>query len=157
MLHLRRPVVLLIGLLTAISIALIAGVSVTQAKTALLQSKIEQALSITMENLAPQWPRIETHSSSDPQVYYVPLVTPVQEFELYRHALEYLNQDGSVPPVKVTQVSATYEYGTAEDTLVSQAYVEFPVVLGLEKNLVVRATIKTPHYQTKNLSETSAP
>jgi len=144
----RRPVFLLIGLLTAISIALIAWVSVTQSTTELVQTKIEQALSINMENLAPEWPRIETHNALSTKVYYAPIVNPVQTFELHRHVLEYLNQDTSVPPVKITQISMRYEYGATEDTLISQASVEFPVILGIEKEMLVQSAVKTPHYET---------
>jgi hypothetical protein len=145
----RRPVFLLIALLlAAISIILIAGVSVTQATTELVQTKTEQALSITMENLAPQWPRIETHSDLATKAYYAPIINPVQTFELDRHVLEYLNQDTRVPPVKITQVSVTYEDGPTEDTLISQARVDFPLILGIEKEIVVHSAVKIPHYPT---------
>jgi hypothetical protein len=142
----RRPVIWISGLLATIAVAVIAGVAVAQSTTEFVQTKIEQALSITMENLAPQWPRIETHVATE--VYYAITVDPTQEFELRRHVLEYLNQDISVPPVKITQISVSDEYGNSEDTLISQAHVEFPIILGIEKEMVIRSAIKTPHYET---------
>jgi hypothetical protein len=64
--------------------------------------------------------------------------------------LEYLNQDASVPSLKISQISAQIEYGAGEDTLISQARVEFPLVLGVDQNLMVQSSIKIPHYKTLN-------
>jgi hypothetical protein len=139
-----------IGLVIILLIAAIGGLAIMQSKIAFMQTKVEQAMSIDLENLAPQWPRIEVHSDLATQTYYAPLVNQVQEFQLYRHVLEYLNQDTSVPPLKVSQISAQIEYGAAEDTLMSQARVEFPLVLGIEQELTVQSAIKIPHYQTLN-------
>ena len=121
-----------------------------QSKIAFMQTKVQQALSTDLESLAPQWPRIEVHSDLATQTYYAPLVNQVQDFQLYRHVLEYLNQDASVPPLKISQISVQIEYGAAEDTLISQAHVEFPLILGIEHELTVQSSIKIFHYQTLN-------
>jgi hypothetical protein len=146
----RRSNFLLIGSLFVVFIAWFGWMSITQSKTELMQTKIEQALFITMQNLSPQWPRIETHSDLSAEVYYAPIINQVQTFELYRHVLEYLNQDISMPPVKITQISMRHEYGASEDTLISQASVEFPLILGIEKKMVVQSAVKIPHYKTLN-------
>ena len=137
---------LLVGLL----VVALGGLFAMQSKIAFMQTKVQQALSTHLESLAPQWPRIEVHSDLATQTYYAPLVNQVQDFQLYRHVLEYLNQDASVPPLKVSQVSVQIEYGAAEDTLISQARVEFPLVLGIEQELTVQSSIKISHYQTLN-------
>ena len=146
----QRLRLLFIGVLIALLIFAIGGLSLMQSEIAFIQTKVEQAMSIDLENLAPQWPRIEVHSASATQAYYAPLVNQSQNFQLYRHMLEYLNQDASVPPLKVSQVSVQIEYGAAEDTLISQARVEFPLVLGIEQELTVQSSIKISHYQTLN-------
>lgn len=139
-----------IGLMIILLIAAIGGLVIMQSKNAFMQTKVEQAMSVSLEDLAPQWPRIEVRSASAAQAYYAPIVNQVQDFQLDRHVLEYLNQDASVPPLKLSQVAAQIEYGAAEDTLISQARVEFPLVLGIEQELTVQSSIKIPHYQTLN-------
>jgi len=137
---------LLVGLL----VVALGGLFAMQSKIAFMQTKVEQAIDSSAENLVPQWPRIEVYSASAPQGYYAPLVNQVQDFQLYRHVLEYLNQDAGVPPLKVSQISAQIEYGAVEDKLISQARVEFPLILGIEQELTVQSSIKSPHYQTLN-------
>jgi hypothetical protein len=150
MLESRRLRVLFIGLSIGLLIATLGGLMMMQSEIAFVQTKVEQAMTSSLENLAPQWPRIEVHSDLATQTYYAPLVNQVQDFQLYRHVLEYLNQDASVPPLKISQISAQIEYGAGEDTLTSQARVEFLLVLGVDQNLMVQTSIKIPHYKTLN-------
>jgi hypothetical protein len=139
---------ILIGSFIASAIVWFGWMSVTQAKTQFMQTKIEQAMSINLQSLSPQWPRIETHSDLSVEVYYAPIVDQAQTFELYRHVLEYLNQDSSVSPVKITNISVRINYGASEDTLISQASVEFPLIFGIEKKIFVQSSFKSPHYKT---------
>jgi len=126
------------------------GLSATHAKIDLLQTKVEQVIVSSLANLAPHWPRIAVHSDPAAQAYYAPIVNQAQTFQLYQDVLEHLNQDASVPPLKMSQVSVQIEYGAAEDTLISQARVEFPLVFGIEQNLTIQSSFKTPHYKTLN-------
>lgn len=142
--------VLFIGLSIALLIGAIGWLAATQTKIDLIQTKVEQALVSSMENLAPHWPRIAVYSDPAAQAYNAPIVNQAQTFQLYQDVLEHLNQDASVPPLKMGQVSVQIEYGAAEDTLISQARVEFPLVLGIEHNLTIQSSIKTPHYKTLN-------
>lgn len=121
-----------------------------QSEITFVQAKVKQAMTSSLENLAPQWPRIEVHSASATQAYYAPIVNQSQDFQLYRHVLEYLNQDAGVPPLKISQIAVQIEYGAAEDTLMSQARIEFPLILGIDQELTVPSSIKTSHYQTLN-------
>jgi hypothetical protein len=141
---------ILIGSLIAAAIVWFSWMSVTQAKTKLMQTKIEQAMSINLQSLSPQWPRIETHSDLSAEVYYAPIVDQARTFELYRHVLEYVNQDSSVPPVKIAPISVRLDYGASEDTLISQTSVQFPLIFGIEKKIMVRSSFETPHYKTIN-------
>jgi len=122
--------------------------SLSNSKTMQIEAKVEQALSASMENLSPGWPRIETHNNGE--VYYSPIVNdPVQEFQLTEHALEILNQDTSVPPLKIIQVSLSKNLGSEEDILVSQAMVEFPLFAGINRTIMIEATDTIPHYRSK--------
>jgi hypothetical protein len=142
--------VLFIGLSIALLIVAIGWLSATRTKIDLIQTKVEQTMVSSMANLVPHWPRIAVYSDPAAQAYNAPIVSQAQTFQLYQDVLEHLNQDASVPPLKVSQVSVRIEYGTAEDTLISQARIEFPLVLGIEQNLTIQSSIKTPHYTTLN-------
>jgi TRAP-type C4-dicarboxylate transport system permease small subunit len=145
----RRAIFSVIGILIAVITAWFSWMSFTQSRTAWMKTKVKQALSTNIQRLSPQWPRVETHTNLTDQVYYSIIVNnPIQTFELTRHVLESLNQDVSVPPFKMTQISMSYEYGSSEDTLISQANVQFPLVFGIEKELMVQSAIKVPHYTT---------
>jgi hypothetical protein len=139
-----------IGLVIILLIAAIGGFAMMQSRIKFVQTKVEQAMSVDLEDLAPHWPRIEVRSASAAQAYYAPIVNQVQDFQLYRHVLEYLNQDASVPPFKISQISVWIEHGAVEDTLTSQARVEAPFILGIEQALTVQSSIKIPHYTTLN-------
>jgi hypothetical protein len=113
-----------------------------------IEAKVDQAMLASMESLSPGWPRIETHTAGE--VYYSPIVNDqVQDFQLTRHVLEILNQDTSVPPLKITQVSIHNDFGSGEDILVSQALVEFPLFAGIDKTIMVEAKLTIPHYKSK--------
>jgi hypothetical protein len=144
----RRTTLVLLVLFVTVLIAWLSWIFSTQSKTKSIQSKIEQAMSVNMQNLSPQWPRIETHSDLSTEVYYAPIIDQIQTFALYRHVLEYLNQDPSLPPVKIFQIAVRIEYGISEDTLISQASVEFPLIFGIEKHMIIQSSIEIPHYKT---------
>ncbi len=109
---------------------------------------MQQAMSASMESLSPGWPRIETHNAGEG--YYAPIVNDAeQHFQLTRHVLEILNQDGSVPPVKITQMSLSNHFGSGKDILTGQAMVEFPLFAGFDKTIIVEATVAIPHYKSK--------
>ncbi len=144
----RNSIFFLIGFLTVAVLVWFSWIFVTQSKTKSIQTKIEQAMSINLQSLSPQWPRIETHSDLSADVYYAPIIDQVQTFELYRHVLEYLNQDPSVPPVKINQITMRLDFGASEDTLISQARIEFPLIFGVEKYMMVQSSAKIPHYKT---------
>jgi hypothetical protein len=152
----RRSSVKIKGIRFALSFSLLilalaawyGWMSYTTSKTKWIEAKVQQAMSASMENLSPGWPRIETHVAGE--VYYAPIVNdPVQDFQLTRHVLEILNQDVSVPPVKITQVSIRDNFGSGGDILSSQAMVEFPLFAGIDKTIMVEATVTIPHYKSK--------
>lgn len=123
--------------------------SFDQSKTQSVDTKVKQAMSAGCQSLVPAWPRIETRSNISPDDYYSPMINnPAQTFQLYRHMLEYLNQDSSVPPVKISQVSMRIEYGSSEDNLIIQARVEFSLILGIEKVFTTQNAFKIPHFNT---------
>ena len=114
-----------------------------------MQAKVGQAMSQSLESLAPQWPRIETHTSDG--VYFSPESSnPAQVFDFTRHTLELLNQDASVPPLKLLNVSVDKEPGGSEDTLIGSALVEFPTIAGINYEMVVQNGVRIPHYKNLN-------
>jgi hypothetical protein len=118
-------------------------------RTQWIESKVNLALSSSLQRLVPQWPRMQVHSDLVNGVYYSPVVNDqALVFQLYRQTLEYLNQDESVPPVKVSRVMVRNEYGAVHDNLIIQATVEFPLVAGFEKIILVQDTVVVQHYVT---------
>lgn len=114
-----------------------------------MQAKVAQAMSQSLESLAPQWPRIETRTSAGS--YFSPESSdPVQVFDFTRHTLELLNQDTGVPPLKLLNVSLDKEFGASEDTLIGRALVKFPLLAGINDELVVQDAVKIPHYRSLN-------
>jgi hypothetical protein len=114
-----------------------------------IDAKVSQAMSTSIESLAPQWPRIEYQADLSGDVYYAPdIYDQTQILDLTSHVLETLNQDMAVPPVKITQVSIWKDSGTSEDTYVCQANVEFPLIIGVEKETVVESSTKVSHFTT---------
>jgi hypothetical protein len=147
----RRNVVLLTSLLVIVFLGWFSWMTYSQSRTQWIESKVRQAMATSIESLAPQWPRIEYHDSVSGDPYYAPdIYDQAQVFGLYRHMLEQLNQDESVPPLKVFRVSISKAIGTAEDTVIIQAYMEFPLIGGIEKEIVVQSDgVKVPHYKTR--------
>jgi hypothetical protein len=143
----HQGILLFCFVVTAFAIGL-NWMSYRQAKTEWIETKVRQALEINMTMLSPQWSRITTRSTLTPEKYYSPIVDAIQTFDLYRHVLEYLNQDESLPPTKLTQVSIRKDYGPLEDTLICQVKLEFPLFLGIERKTIVLGTVKIPHYAT---------
>ncbi len=123
--------------------------SFVTSRTEWIQTETQAALNAAMESLAPQLPRIEIHDTASGEDYYAPDIhNPAHAFDLYGQLLITLNQDPSVPPVKVSLVSMSSEYGPTATTLSGQATIEFPLAAGIEKTIVVRTSVQVPHYKT---------
>ncbi len=127
--------------------AWIGYLSYTQTETRRIEAKVQNAISAGVENLAPQWPRIEMHNSLASGAYYSPIVSDsARSFELTRHVLEMLNQDESVPPVKLSTINLHIDFGPDQDTLVCQTRIEFPLFAGIEKKVDISSSFPIPHY-----------
>jgi hypothetical protein len=142
----KRLSIIIFSFLLVIFAIWFGWMSFREARTEWVETKVEQALVINTTTLSPQWPRIEMHVAQE--IYYSPIVDANQTFELYRYVLEYLNQDESVPPIKLTQLSHTIEFGSSEDTLVWQVKLDFPLFLGIDRKDVVLSKVAIPHYTT---------
>ena len=118
--------------------------SYKQAKTEFIETKAQQAFDKEITALSPQWSRIEVHSGSE--TYYSPIVDSKQTLELYRYVLEDLNQDQSMPPVKMNPPAITKGFGSSEDSLTCQAIIEFPLIPGIDRKIMMYGTVKIPHY-----------
>jgi hypothetical protein len=120
-----------------------------QSRTDWIETKVKQAMTTSIESLAPQWPRIEYRGNLSQGSYFAPdIYNPNQVFDFYRHTLEKLNQDASVPPLKIFRVSISKTVGASEDEVTMQAYMEFPLIGGVEKEIVVMAKENLPHYSS---------
>ncbi len=145
----NRRAIITIGFVITVFTIWFIWMAFAQAKAQRIESKVQQAMSTSMESLAPQWPRIEIRNSLAGKSYYTPIINdPLRNFELTRHILGVLNQDMSVPPVKVTQVSLRADYQSNEDTLTCEAYVLFPLFAGINREVMVQSAIQIPHYRT---------
>jgi hypothetical protein len=144
-----RKNVLLVGLPILVFLGWFGWMSYTKSESDWVKAKVAQAMSVSIQSLAPQWPRIEYHTPAG--VYFSPeSAEPAQVFDFSRHTLEILNQDLSVPPLKLLDVSIDKEFGDSEDTLIGRATVRFPLFAGIDHNLIVQSSVKIPHYTTRN-------
>jgi hypothetical protein len=111
-----------------------------------METKVRQAFDKEITALSPQWSRIEVQSDSE--TYYSPIVDAKQTLELYRYVLEDLNQDESLPPVKMASPAITKGFGPSEDSFTCQVTIEFPLMLGIDRKIMMYGTITIPHYPT---------
>jgi hypothetical protein len=120
--------------------------SYSQNRTGWIEAKVGQAMSTSMENMAAGWPRIQTIRGDAGSFYTLDTSQQVKVFEFYRHTLEILNQDDSLPPIKVNQVSIWKDIGTTDDTLTIYATVEFPLIAGIDSKIYMHQNVTVPHF-----------
>jgi hypothetical protein len=102
-------------------------------------------MTASMESLVPHCPRVEMHSRGE--VYYAPMVyDPGCRSQLTQQMLDSLNQDKTIPPMKITNVTMQANFSSKDDTLVGLALVEIPLFAGFDKTIQVRSTAPSPHY-----------
>lgn len=146
-----RWVVLSFALLFGIFGAWFGWMSFEADRTQWIEAKVKNALNQSMQSLILTLPRIEVRDTNSGAVYFAPNVNdPKNSFDLYGQMLVIINQDTSVPSVKVTLVSMNAEYGASNTTLTSQATVKFPLIVGIEKEIIVRSSILVPNYNSQN-------
>jgi hypothetical protein len=125
--------------------------SYEQSRTQWMESKVKNALNQSMQSLSVSLPRIQITDRNSGEVYYAPdLNAQLHAFDLYGQTLINLNQDISVPVLKLTLVSMTEEYSSSDTILQGQAAVEFPLIAGIDKKMIVRESIQVPHFQNPN-------
>jgi hypothetical protein len=145
----RRTFILLTSLPVLVFTVWFGWMTYSQSKIDWIEMKVNRAMTTSINSLAPQWPRIEYQNSLPSGSYFVPdIYNQVQVFDFYRHTLEQLNQDTSVPPLKIFRVSISKTDGASEDEVTMQAYLEFPLIGGFEKEIVVMAKDNLAHYVT---------
>jgi nitrogen fixation/metabolism regulation signal transduction histidine kinase len=147
----RIRIIAWIVFLPAIFVGAFGWKSYEQSRTQWMESKVKNAIDQSMQYLSLTLPRIQITDSNTSEVYYAPdLNTQFHNFDLYGQTLITLNQDLSVPTVKLTLVSITEAYGPSFTTLVGQATVEFPLIAGINKKMIVRSSIQVPHYKVSH-------
>jgi hypothetical protein len=138
-------------LLIAIFVTWFGWNSYEQTRTQWIEAKVKNALDQSMQSLALTLPRIMVTDRSSGEVFYAPdLNAQFHTFDLYAQTLIILNQDTSVPIVKLTLASMSAEYGPSDTTLQGQTTVEFPLVAGIDKVMAVHSSIQIPHFKTPN-------
>lgn len=148
MTHSKYQGILLICVIAIAFVTWFGWMSYRQAKTEFMETKVKQAFANEITALSPQWPRIEIHSDAAQEIYYSPIVDSTHTLELYRYMLENLNQDENVPPVKLAPLVILKDFGSSEDALTCQVTLEFPLILGVDRKIMVFSTVKVPHYAT---------
>ena len=146
MINFKHRTILLICIIAIPSVVVFGWVSYKQTRTEFMETKVRQAFDKEMSALSPQWSRIEMQSDSG--TYYSPIIDANQTLELYRYVLEDLNQDESLPPVKMNPPAITKGFGPSEDSLTCQVTIEFPLILGIDEKIMMYGTIAIPHYTT---------
>ena len=146
MINFKLRTILLICIIAIPSVAVFGWMSYKQTRTEFMETKVRQAFDKEITALSPQWSRIEVRS--DLETYYSPIVDAKQTLELYRYVLEDLNQDESLPPVKMNLPAITKGFGPSDDSLTCQVTIEFPLILGIDRKVMMYGTITIPHYTT---------
>jgi hypothetical protein len=147
----RRARISLVILTVGVFVAWFVWESLESDKTEWIENKAEAALANSLTSLAPQLSRIEIHYPTANETFYAPdIYKPAAAWEVYGEMLKLLNQDESVPQVKVTLVSVRNDYSASQTSLTGQATVKFPLWVGIEKQVVIHSTIQVPHYPTAN-------
>jgi hypothetical protein len=144
----RRNTIIAFSVFAVIFAVFYGWISFITAKTRWIETKVQQAMATSMQGLYPEWQRIEIHNVQANEVYYTPIVADAERrSELTRHVLELLNQDTSVPPVKIAQVAMQTDYGVEEDILTSFTTVEYPLIAGIEKSITVKSSVPLTRYK----------
>jgi hypothetical protein len=139
----------LIVLLLAVFAAWYGWNTFEQARTQWIEAKIKNALDQSMQSLAETLPRIQITDSNSGEIFYAPDVNAqFHTFDLYAQTLVNLNQDMSVPMIKLTNTSMTEFFGPSNTTLQGQTTVEFPLIAGINKVIAVHSSIQIPHYKS---------
>jgi hypothetical protein len=146
MTNFKSQILLLICIIAIPSVAVFGWLSYIQSRTEFMETKVRQAFDKEITALSPQWSRIKVRSDSE--TYYSPIVDANQTLELYRYVLEDLNQDESLLPVKMNPPAITKGFGPSEDSLTCQVTIEFPLILGIDRKVMMYGTITIPHYTT---------
>jgi hypothetical protein len=142
---LHRNTLLTVSSFVVILAAWYGWMSFTTAKTQQVEARVQQVMTASMESLVPHCPRVEMHSQGE--VYYAPMVyDPGCRSQLTQQMLDSLNQDKTIPPMKITNVTMQTNFSSKEDTLVGLALVEIPLFAGFDKTIQVRSTAPSPHY-----------
>jgi hypothetical protein len=145
----RFRVFIFMGLFLLIFAAWFGWASYSQALTQLVEVKVKLALDQSMQSLSTTLPRLQVTDRQSGEEYYAPdLNSKFHAFDLYGQALVLLNEDTSVPLLKLTQVSMSAEYGSSTTTITGQAAVDFPLIFGINKHILVRSSIEIPHFKT---------
>ncbi len=143
--------VVIVGMLAFIFAAWFGWNSFEQSRTLWMEAKVINALDQSMQSLSSTLPRIQVTDSNSGEVFYAPdLNAPLHAFDLYAQTLINLNQDMSVPTVKLFNTTISEYYGPSDTTLQSQTTVEFPLIVGIDKIIVVQSSIQIPHFRTAN-------
>jgi hypothetical protein len=125
--------------------------SYDQASTKFVEEKVKNALDQSMQSLSMTLPRIQVTDNQSGKVYYAPdLHSKFHTFDLYGQTLILLNEDLSVPTMKLSSVSTSEDYGKSTITLKGQATVDFPLIFGINKEIIVQSSIQIPHFETSN-------
>jgi hypothetical protein len=102
-----------------------------------------------MQSLSSTLPRIQVTDSDSGEIFYAPdLNAQFHSFDLYAQMLINLNQDISVPTLKLTLTSTTEYFGPSDITLQGQTTVEFPLIAGINKTVIVHSSIQIPHFKS---------
>jgi hypothetical protein len=140
---------LMIALPVLILFAWFGWATYSQSRTNWIQAKVGQAMVANIENLSPHWPRIEYRGSRPGEIYYAPdIYSQAQVYDLYSHILYDLNQEATLPPLKLSRLWMSKDVGDSEDTLTVQGIVQFPSLFGIQKSMVVKSSLKIAHYPT---------
>jgi hypothetical protein len=115
-------------------------------KSKFIEKKVKNAVSSSVEAESPGIPRIKTIENGN-KIFYVPdFIDPTQAFSVEENALIQLNQDISVPPLKITMFNIVDMGGDLNIHL----RVKYDGALGITKAEDIYSHLNTPHYKNKS-------
>lgn len=118
---------------------------VTSSKSMFIEGKVKNALSSSVDAISPKTPRIKFTDENTGEVSYTPNFfknyLPIEENTLLQ-----LNQDMSVPPLKITNFNVIDMGGNLKFNLT----IKYQVAFGINKTIDIYSNVRAPKYKSKS-------
>ena len=141
----RKKIFLFITLLALIFAGWFSWMNISTDKAAFIERKVESAISHSVKAAVYEAPRIKI-TENEEKVYYAPRFDQYEEeVSLEENVISMLNNDASVPLLKVTM----FDVGNLYGELNIHVKVKYYVIFGITKTTEIHSHLELPEYETK--------